>query len=139
MQKNNVSLKIYLPQIPNAELVAIMGLEQMAGYLGIPEDKLGEVRILVTEAIINAFEHAGHNNPNVRVEFKMSKEKLVIFVRDYGKGFDTSKIDEPLIQDKIHSAHKRGWGMKLMKTIADDFVIESNAKGTKITLTKNLI
>ena len=138
MIQNSISLKIYLPRIPDVELVAMQGLDQMANYLGIPPEKTGEAKIMVAEAIINALEHAGDKNPQVRVEFKMSKEKLVIFVRDYGKGFDPASIEEPDIKDKLHSMNKRGWGMKLMKSMADDFIIESKATGTKITLIKIL-
>ena len=138
MLAQGISLKIYLPKIPNAELVALQGLDQMANYLGIPVERLGEAKIMIAEAVNNALEHAGDNNKQVRVEFKMNKEKLIIFVRDYGTGFDPSSIAEPDIKDKLHSLNKRGWGMKLMKSMADDFLIESKATGTKITLIKNL-
>ena len=139
MDQNSVVLKMFLPKIPSAELVAIQALDQMANYFGIPSETMGEAKIMVTEAVINALEHSGDGNRQVRVEFKMSKEKLIIFVRDYGTGFNPASIQEPDIKDKLHSRNKRGWGMKLMKNMADDFIVESKPTGTKITLTKNLI
>jgi anti-sigma regulatory factor (Ser/Thr protein kinase) len=134
----NIKLKITLPKIMNIELVAIEGLDHMAKYMGIPDDKIGEAHVLVTEAIINAFEHSGQKRPVVRVEFTMNQEKLIIFVRDYGKGFNPNDVEEPDIKKKMGSNHKRGWGLKLMESMSDDFQLESDENGTKITLTKNL-
>jgi anti-sigma regulatory factor (Ser/Thr protein kinase) len=106
--------------------------------LGIADEKIGEAKVLVTEAIINALEHAGEENPTVRVEFTMTKQELTILVRDYGKGFEPSSIEEPNITDPLASKNKRGWGLKLMKALSDDFSITSGKRGTKITIKKLL-
>ena len=76
----NIQLKMSLPKIPDIELVLVEGLERMAKHLGISDDKIGEGRILVTEAVINALEHSGQKQPTVDVEFTMTREKLTIFV-----------------------------------------------------------
>lgn len=136
---NNISLEMKLPKIPNIELVALEGLLHMSGHLGIPEEKVGEVRILVIEAIINGLEHAGVDNPYVDVEFGMTKEKLTILVTDFGKGFEPEAVEEPDIRKKIHTDNKRGWGLKIMKSMSDGLSIDSSSNGTKITITKNLV
>lgn len=139
--KEPIKMTILLPHIPDIEIVAIKGMEHLASHLGISDDeKIGEARILVTEAIINAMEHAGATNQDaVRIDFTMTKEKLVIFVEDHGKGFQPEKVSEPNILTKIDSPNKRGWGLKLMKSMSDDFLIESGPTGTKITMIKNLV
>ena len=136
--KDAVSLKITLPKIPDIELVALEGLDRLARYLEIADEKIGEAKIIVTEAIINALEHAGERNPSVDVEFTMTMKEIVIFVRDYGEGFTPSSVVDPDINTKLESKDKRGWGLKLMKELSDDFQIESNATGTKITIKKLL-
>ena len=138
MIDTDLKLAIMLPKVPNIELVAIEGLEKMGGYFGISDDKIGEARVLVTEAIINGLEHSGGENPYVNVEFTMTKEKLIILVTDYGKGFDPDSVPTPEIENKLNSKNKRGWGLKLMKSMSDDLIIESKPTGTKISIIKNL-
>ena len=135
----NINIDMKLPKIPDIELVALEGLKLMGGHLGISEDKIGEANIIVTEAIINGLEHSGDETPYVNVEFTMTKEKIIILVRDYGKGFDPASVADPEITEKLTSLNKRGWGLKLMRSMSDDFIIESDSGGTKITIIKNLV
>jgi len=136
--KDAISLRVSLPKIPDIELVAIEGLERLAHHLGIADEKIGEAKVLVTEAIINALEHSGEENPSVEVEFTMTKQELIILVKDYGKGFEPSSVEDPDIRSKMGTKDKRGWGLKLMKAMSDDFRIESNKNGTRITIKKLL-
>ncbi len=129
-------MKMTLPKIPDIELVAIEGMERMAKFIGVERSKIGEAHILVTEALINALEHSGQEVPCVTVKFSMDKEKVVIDVSDSGKGFDVNSVEEPDISKKMSGGHKRGWGLKLMKTVSDEFLLESGKDGTKITLIK---
>ena len=133
-----VTLRMSLPRIPDIELVALEGLERLAHHLGIAEEKIGEAKILVTEAVINALEHAGEQNPSVRVQFTMTPREVVVYVRDFGKGFEPSAVEDPDLPSKTGARNKRGWGLKLMRTLSDDFQIQSGSRGTKITIKKLL-
>lgn len=133
-----VTLKMTLPKIPDIELVALEGLDRLARHLGIEDAKIGEAKIIVTEAIINALEHSGTASPHVSVEFTMTRDEITIFVRDYGEGFDPSAVPPPDIRQKLGGGSKRGWGLRLMESLSDDFRVESGKDGTKITIRKLL-
>ncbi len=133
-----IKLEIKLPLVKDIELVAIEGLELMGRHFQISDEKIGEARILVTEGVINAIEHSENKSPFVDVHFIMNIDALIIIITDYGKGFDPAIIENPEIGKKINSDYKRGWGLKLMKEMSDNFQIDSNEDGTKITITKNL-
>ncbi len=130
---------ISLPKVPDIELVAMEGLQKMGKFLGIGEDKIGEASVIVTEAIINALEYTDTLNPVVVVEFTMTKKRLMIFINDNGPGFKPENVADPEISKKVKSDNKRGWGLKLMKSMSDDMVIESGTAGTKISIMKHLI
>lgn len=136
--KDVAALKMTLPKVPDIELVAIEGLKRVARYKGIEEGKIGEAKLVVAEAIINALEHSGEEHPLVKIEFVQTTNRPVIYVGDYGKGFDPSSVEDPDIKSKIGSLHNRGWGLKLMTSLSDGFRIESGCHGTRITITKLL-
>jgi anti-sigma regulatory factor (Ser/Thr protein kinase) len=133
---DSVTLKMTLPKVHDIELVALAGLDHLARHLGIPEEGVAEAKLVVTEAIINGLEHTGDEVPAVNVEFTMTTKELVVLVRDYGKGFDPSAVEDPDIEKKLGTGHRRGWGLKVMRSLSDDFRIESGTSGTKITIKK---
>ena len=137
MEKNiPAEIGLVIPILPSMELAASKTAQAVADYLDLDEEKTAEVTMALIEACINAFEYGKGKDKNVYIRFILQEDALVIEIKDKGKGFDSTKVEMPDIEKKLHSQRKRGWGLQLMRELMDDVVIDSGADGTTITMTK---
>ena len=137
MTKSDTTVELKLPIIENMELVATQTAEVVSKHMKLETDKTNEISLALIEACINAFEHS-ETKSEVYIHFIISEENLTIKVIDKGKGFDSSKISIPNIENKIGSDEKkRGWGIMLIKEVMDSVNYESNEEGTTLTMIKN--
>ena len=137
MIKSNPTVELKLPIIENMELVATQTAEVVSKHMQLDNEKTSEISMALIEACINAFEHS-KTKKEVFIHFIISDESLTIKVIDKGKGFDSSKISIPNIDNKLGSnENKRGWGVMLIKELMDYVDYESSEQGTILTMTKN--
>jgi serine/threonine-protein kinase RsbW len=137
MIKSNPTVELKLPIIENMELVATQTAEVVSKHMQLDNEKTSEISMALIEACINAFEHS-KTKKEVFIHFIISDESLTIKVIDKGKGFDSSKISIPNIDNKLGSNEKkRGWGVMLIKELMDYVDYESSEQGTILTMTKN--
>ena len=137
MTKTNPTVELKLPVIENMELVATQTAEVVSKHMQLDNEKTSEISMALIEACINAFEHS-ETKSEVFIHFIISDESLTIKVIDRGKGFDSSKISIPNIDNKLGSDEKkRGWGIMLIKELMDSVNYESNEEGTTLTMIKN--
>lgn len=100
----------------------------------IPEEKIINFQIAVSEALINAIVHGNQEDKNkkVFVTIECRKYFFKISVRDQGKGFDFGKIPDPTIEENLFKEHGRG--IHIMKTLVDEFTCKSDSNGTEFIL-----
>ena len=131
------TVELILPNRDNIELLVTKQAEEVAASIHLDKDKTADLTMALIEACINAFEHGQSADDKVHVKFVPGEDALRVEIQDRGRGFDQSKVEEPDIRKKVEQDdRKRGWGLHLMKKLADDVAIESSPHGTKITLTK---
>ena len=106
MTKSDTTVELKLPIIENMELVATQTAEVVSKHMKLETDKTNEISLALIEACINAFEHS-ETKSEVYIHFIISEENLTIKVIDKGKGFDSSKISIPNIENKIGSDEKK--------------------------------
>ena len=125
-----------IPMRPYMELQVSQLASSIAEEMGLDKDKVDEVKLALIEACLNAFEHSKSKERKVHIKFKKTDDRLEIVIKDYGVGFDPAKVKEPKIEEKLKSPRKRGWGLKIMRSLMDSVVITSHKGGTMITMTK---
>src|SRR5206468_8654684 len=92
-------ISLTIPIAQDMEIVATAQAAAVGEFIGMPRDKIDEVKLALVEACINAFEHSHTRDDKVRLTFRMGEEKgadyLEVEVRDRGRGFDESRVEGP--------------------------------------------
>ncbi len=133
-------ISLTLQMGPEMEIAASRAATAVAESMSMSADKIDEVRMAVVEACINAIEHSRAPDQAVHLSFVVlggrEPRQLKITVRDTGVGFSPRELIEPRIEDKLTSARKRGWGLKIMRGLMDDVEVRSSSGGTTIVMSK---
>jgi serine/threonine-protein kinase RsbW len=135
MMSELLQFELTLPIASEAELIAASTSERIAIFAGFDEKAMSEVRLAVIEACINAFEHSQSPDRRVYLTFVVGDDRLLVIVRDFGKGFDPTTVDRPRVQAKLKDL-KRGWGLVLIKRLMDQVEFVDIAPGTELRMTK---
>lgn len=99
---------------------------QVAQTIDKNEHFSNEIELAVSEAFTNAIKHADYTKEDdtLTLSFKIFNNKLVISLRDKGKGFKLDSIPEPNF-DKIPES---GYGLYIIKKIMNklSYVIDED-------------
>lgn len=130
-----------LPMLPDMEIAASKTVTALAEFMEMSPDRIDEVRMAVLEACINAFEHSRSEDGKVLLTFSVlgketEPEKLMIRIEDSGVGFVPGEVAEPNIEDKLKAKSKRGWGLKIIRSLMDEVDIRSTSDGTTVIMSK---
>ena len=105
---------------------------------GWSED-LDDFKLVFREALINAMKHGSKDDPDkkVKVEIKVSKERVYIQIRDEGEGFDPAQLPDPLLPENLLKSSGRG--IFLMNNFFDSVTHEDGGKKIIMVKTKKEI
>lgn len=108
-----------------------------AKEMGFDEETMEQVNLAVIEAGTNAIRHGNGNDPGktVHFRFRMAEDKLIVFVKDCGPGFDPESVGDPLSPENFMKPCGRG--IFLMKALMDEveYNMDENC-GTEVRLVK---
>ena len=100
--------------------------------------RIDDLRLAVSEATTNAIRaHANlGSSERIKIRFGLEGDRIEVELQDRGSGFDPEKLDPagPLT-DKGRLEYEGGFGIPLMKILADEITIESADEGTTVNLT----
>ncbi len=120
----------------------LITVEEFVNYfckdVNLPDEKLSNVLLAVTEATTNAIIHANKCDPTKKVTIDASDEnsKLIIKIKDEGEGFDPGNIPDPTEPENL--LKDSGRGIYLMKVYMDDLQYNRTPSGMELVLTVNL-
>lgn len=123
-----------LPQ-PHLCAVVRQGVADFARSHGVVEEDLTHILTALGEALANAIEHAGGQEP-IDVEIRVGSDRIVATVMDSGIGFPSEIASPP---DLPEPSAERGRGLPIMRRCTDIFAIRSlPGRGTAVVLGRYL-
>ncbi len=123
---------------PNNLITVEEFVNYFATELQVKQEKLNGLLISVTEATTNAIIHANKSDVNKKVKIFVNTEngKLIIKIKDEGKGFDPADVPDPTEPENL--LKDSGRGLYLMKYYLDDLRFNITPEGTETILILNL-
>jgi serine/threonine-protein kinase RsbW len=133
---------IELPMSEDTELIAAHTVEQIARRMEFQPEAINQIKTALVEACINAAEHSLSTERKIYNRFRVEDDKLVITVSSRGLSLPTNNSENGHSHaDKNGSEGakgRRGWGLKLIRTLMDDVEFERVDDGTRLRMTKYL-
>lgn len=117
------SMELSLPSELGYEVVARDAVAAFARRLGLPADRIEDLKTALSEACINAIEHGNSLRPGLRVQIycRFEEERLVIEVVDEGVRPFAPKSEPLSLVEKIAGLGSlRGMGLMLINQLCDE-------------------
>jgi serine/threonine-protein kinase RsbW len=129
---------IVVPMGEDNELIAANTAEQIARRLTFRPEAINQIKTAIVEACINASEHSFSPDRKIYQRFRVESDRLVITISSRGivpanlNGANSGTEDKEAVEER------RGWGLKLIRTLMDEVEFERVDDGTSLRMTKYL-
>ncbi|HZE72308.1 MAG TPA: ATP-binding protein [Pyrinomonadaceae bacterium] len=132
-----------LPMGEDTELIAASTAEQIARRLTFRPEAINQIKTAVVEACINASEHSFSPDRKIYQRFRVENDRLVVTISSRGvvppNSTGAASPDEgPQLGTYDAASERRGWGLKLIRTLMDEVEFERVDEGTSLKMTKYL-
>jgi serine/threonine-protein kinase RsbW len=120
----------------------LITVEEFVNYfckdVNLPDEKLANIFLAVTEATTNAIIHANKCDTNkiVTIDAYVENSKLIIKIKDEGEGFDPGNIPDPTEPENL--LKDSGRGIYLMRVYIDDMQYIRTPSGMELVFKVNL-
>ncbi len=129
--------EMIVPMGDDTELIAANAIEEIAKRHSFQPKAINQIKTALVEACINASEHSHSPDGKIYQKFTIEDDKIIITISNRGVKIPANKVLE--ITSQIENGEgRRGWGLKLMKTLMDEVKFEQVDDGTSISMTKYL-
>jgi serine/threonine-protein kinase RsbW len=129
---------IVVPMGEDNELIAANTAEQIARRLTFRPEAINQIKTAIVEACINASEHSFSPDRKIYQRFRVESDRLVITISSRGIVPANLNGTNSGIEAKEAAEERRGWGLKLIRTLMDEVEFERVDDGTSLRMTKYL-
>jgi len=113
-------------------------IESSGNSLGVKSDTLGDLCLVVDEAVTNIILHGyDGRDGNVDVQMERSGDSVVISIRDTAKPFDAADVKTPHLETSLREREFGGMGVFLIRKLTDEAEFRTlPAGGNELRLVK---
>src|SRR5215216_112140 len=127
-----------VPMGVDNELIAANTAEQIAKRLTFRPEAINQIKTAIVEACINASEHSFSPDRKIYQRFRVESDRLVITISSRGIVPANLNGANSGSEAKEAAEERRGWGLKLIRTLMDEVEFERVDDGTSLRMTKYL-
>jgi serine/threonine-protein kinase RsbW len=127
-----------VPMGEDNELIAANTAEQIAKRLTFRPEAINQIKTAIVEACINASEHSFSPDRKIYQRFRVESDRLVITISSRGVVPANLNGTKSGTEAKEAAEERRGWGLKLIRTLMDEVEFERVDDGTSLRMTKYL-
>jgi serine/threonine-protein kinase RsbW len=129
---------VVVPMGEDNELIAASTAEQIARRLTFRPEAINQIKTAIVEACINASEHSFSPDRKIYQRFRVESDRLVITISSRGIVPANLNGTNRGLEAKEAAEERRGWGLKLIRTLMDEVEFERVDDGTSLRMTKYL-
>jgi serine/threonine-protein kinase RsbW len=129
---------VVVPMGEDNELIAANTAEQIAKRLTFRPEAINQIKTAIVEACINAAEHSFSPDRKIYQRFRVESDRLVITISSRGIVPANLNGANSGSEPKEAAEERRGWGLKLIRTLMDEVEFERVDDGTSLRMTKYL-
>jgi serine/threonine-protein kinase RsbW len=134
--------EMVIPMGDDTELIAAHTVEQIARRISFQPEAINQIKTALIEACINASEHSLSPDRKIYQRFRVESDRLVVTVSSRGvvpAGFNGQNGESNGNGGEAAEAKgRRGWGLKLIRSLMDEVEFERVDDGTRLRMTKYL-
>jgi serine/threonine-protein kinase RsbW len=135
-----------IPMGDDTELIAAHTVEQIARRIDFQPEAINQIKTALVEACINAAEHSLSPDRKIYQRFRVESDRLVVTVSSRGvvppgltaQNGVNGTPHENGNNTREAAKERRGWGLKLIKSLMDEVEFERVDDGTRLRMTKYL-
>lgn len=96
-------------------------IDQVGAELGVNETAMGDLRLVVDEAVTNVVIHGyGELDGTVDIHMEANGDSVIIRIRDRAERFDPSHVNVPQLDTALKDRPFGGMGIFLIKKMTDE-------------------